>query len=257
MTVELICGDCLDVLPTLAAGSVDAVITDLPYGTTQCAWDSIIPLETMWAQVARVMQPKGIFVTTAAQPFTSALVMSNLDWFRQELIWDKVLPVGFLDAKRKHMRAHENIVLFAPAGRPTYNPQMTRRGPIRQKGSLKSKKASPVYGAYTQQISHSNTYYPTSIVTFSNGDHTREDVGDHPTQKPVPLMVYLVNTFTNPGDTVLDLAMGSGTTGVACCKLGRNFVGVELSPGYFAIAQRRIAAAQAQLVLPLFAQVSP
>lgn len=250
--VRLICGDCLDILPTLAAGSVQAVITDLPYGTTQCAWDSIIPLAPMWAEVKRLQVP--VFVTTAAQPFTSALVMSNLDWFRQELIWDKVLPVGFLDANRKHMRVHENVVLFAPNGKVTYNPKMTKRGPMKQKGSLNAKRKSPVYGAYDQQITRNNTYYPTTILQFSNGDRTRPEVGGHPTQKPVALMAYLVNTYTNPGDTVLDLAMGSGTTGVACMGLGRNFIGIEKDPGYFAIAQRRIRDAQAQLALPLFQQ---
>lgn len=248
-TFELYCGDCLEVMPRLAAGSIDAVVTDLPYGTTQCAWDSIIPLDQLWRAVESILKDRGAFITTANQPFTSALVTSNLNWFRQELIWDKVLPVGFLDAKKRHMKGHENIILFSPSGYTTYNPVMERRGPIRQKGSLNAKRKSPVYGDYKQTVSYSNTYYPKSILRFSNGDRTREEIGDHPTQKPVALYGYLINTYTNAGDTVLDLAMGSGTTGVACMKLGRRFIGIEKEPKYFEIAQRRIEQAAAQPAL--------
>ena len=246
MTVTLHLGDCLEYMRTMPDKSVDAIITDLPYGTTQCSWDVVIPFEPMWEQVKRIN--KGVFVTTASQPFTSQLVLSNRDWFRQELIWDKVLPVGFLDANRRHMRAHENIEVFSAEGYSTYNPIMTRRGIPRDKGNS-VRKSGQVYGDYKQQKSRNNEYYPTTIITVSNGDRTRKEVGYHPTQKPVSLYEYLILTYTNEGDTVLDFTCGSGTTGVACIKTNRNCILVDNDPTYFAIAERRIKDAQAQPLL--------
>jgi site-specific DNA-methyltransferase (adenine-specific) len=238
-------GDCLEILPTLEAGSVDAIITDLPYGTTSCSWDTVIPFGPMWSEARRVMNDDSVFVTTAAQPFTSALVMSNLDWFRQELIWDKVLPVGFLDANRRHLRRHENIIIFSPNGYPTYNPQMERRGKPRGKGG--PGRVSDVYHKYGPRKSCNNEYYPTTIITASNGDHTREELEGHPTQKPLRLLLYLLNTFTDGSYTVLDFCMGSGTTGVAALRLGRRFIGIEIEPKYFDIACRRIEQENRQL----------
>lgn len=244
-------GDCLEVLPTLPPASVEAIITDLPYGTTACEWDSIIPLAPMWEAVKRVLKPAGLFVTTSAQPFTSFLIASNIEWFRQEMIWDKVLPVGFLDANRRHMRAHENIVLFSPVGYSTFNPQMVTRGKPRMKGG-KAGGMSDVYHSYGQRQSFNNEYYPTTIITVSNGDRTRPEVGFHPTQKPVKLMEYLLRTFTNPGETVLDICMGSGSTGVACVQTGRKFIGIEKEQKYFEIAKSRIAKAPQ----PLFTETA-
>ena len=237
--ITLYLGDCLDILPTLPAQSVDLIATDLPYGITACRWDVIIPFEPMWKEVRRILKPHGAFVTTASQPFTSALVMSNLRWFRQELIWDKVLPVGFLDANRRHMRVHENILLFSPIGYPTYNPQMTVRGKPRMKGG-KGGGISDVYHTYGPRQSFNNEYYPISIVVVSNGDRMRPEVGYHPTQKPVALYEYLIKTYSNPDDIVMDFCMGSGTTGVACVQTGRNFIGIEADEKYFNIANERI-----------------
>jgi site-specific DNA-methyltransferase (adenine-specific) len=248
--IHLLQGDCLEILPTLPDMSVDAIITDVPYGTTACKWDVIIPLDKMWEQVKRLC--KGAFVTTASQPFTSVLIMSNLDWFRQELIWDKVLPVGHLDANRRHLRRHENILLFSAAGYPTYNPQKTVRGKPRWKGGTQEFQAGEtVYHSYTQIKTFNNEYYPTSLVQVSNGDRTRPEVGFHPTQKPVALYEYLIKTYTNPGDTVLDFCAGSGTTIVAAIKTGRNVIGIEKEREYFEIMERRATDAQPQMVMPL------
>lgn len=243
--MKLYLGDCLEILPTLPAQSVDAIITDLPYGTTQCKWDTIIPFVPMWNEVKRILKPLGVFITTANQPFTSKLIMSNMDWFRQEAIWDKVLPVGFLDANRRLMRAHENIVIFSAAGYSTFNPQMTRRGKPRAKGNS-THDINSVYGYYEKQVSFNNEYYPTTVITVNNGDRTRQELAGHPTQKPVSLYKYLINTYTNPRETVLDFTMGSGTTGVAAVQLGRDFIGCEIDAGYFAIAEKRIYEATLQ-----------
>jgi site-specific DNA-methyltransferase (adenine-specific) len=171
--------------------------------------------------------------------------MSNLEMFRQEAIWDKVLPVGFLDSKRRLMRRHENIVMFSTAGYPTFNPQMTRRGKKRWKGGGASGE-DEVYSAYGERKSYNNEYFPTTIIEVSNGDRTRKELVGHPTQKPVALYDYLIRTYTNHNDTVLDICMGSGTTGVAAIQLGRNFIGCEISPDYFKIAENRIKEAEMQ-----------
>ncbi len=248
-------GDCLAVLQTLDAGSVDAVITDPPYGTTECAWDSVIPLAPMWVEVKRVLKPRGAVVLFAAQPFTSALVMSNAEWFKYAWVWEKSLVGDVMNAKNKPMRKHEDIAVFSggtTANRSdrqmTYNPQGLERIGIFKKNhyrldgqaTFKPKRPSHEVG-WRQEY----TNYPTSILRFDNGNYG----SFHPTQKPTDLLAYLVRTYTNAGDTVLDFTMGSGTTGVACRMEGRHFIGVELDPGYFAIAQRRIANAQPPLFL--------
>lgn len=246
MTYRLYCGDCLDVLPTLAAGSVDAVIADPPYGTTACAWDSVIPLAPMWEQLKRVIKPRGAIVLFAAQPFTSALVMSNPQWFRYSWVWEKQQPTGFLDAKRKPLRAHEDIVVFS-SGQSTYNPQGTievsaENGRVNKSGSCYG---SIKRGDFSQTVGN----FPRTVLHFD-----KVSCGQvHPTQKPLDLLAYLVRTYTNAGDTVLDFTMGSGTTGVACRMEGRNFIGIELDPHYYAIAERRIANAQP----PLFVADAP
>lgn len=242
MTVELFLGDCLEILPTLADKSVDAIITDLPYGTTACKWDVIIPLDEMWRQVKRIC--KGAFVTTASQPFTSVLVCSNLEWFKYEWIWEKTMAAGFLDANRKPLKAHENICVFSGNGHE-YNPQMQAGAPYIKK---QSPNRSSHYGAINPMVKVNNgERYPTTIVKISNGNNSSV----HPTQKPVALYEYLIRTYTNEGDTVLDFTMGSGTTGVACVKTNRDFIGVEKEQNYFEIAERRIKEAQMQMVMPL------
>jgi site-specific DNA-methyltransferase (adenine-specific) len=220
------------------AGSIDAIITDLPYGTTACKWDSVIPFAPMWEVVKHVLKPRGAFVTTASQPFTSALVMSNPQDFKEEVIWDKKIPSGMSYARFMHMRQHENILVFCD-GRMTYNPQTSIRD-IAIKGGGMSK------GETTNNqklIALKKTYatkQPTTIISF---DKIRRG-SLHPTQKPVALYEYLIRTYTNEGETVLDMTMGSGTTGVACMNTGRNFVGIERDAEYFKIAERRIQEAK-------------
>lgn len=250
MNVSLHLGDCLEILPTLEAGSADAICTDLPYGETQNSWDEVIPLQSMWEQVKRVLQDGGAFVTTATQPFASCLIASNLDWFKWEDIWRKSHATGHLNCKVMPLRQHENILVFCN-GRVVYNPQITRKPLAHVRPSRHSKAKSDCYGAYRNDAETTiplDMSYPRSVVEFDSPNHGEK--GDHPTQKPVALYAYLIRTYTNPGDTVCDFAMGSGTTGVAAVKEGRNFVGVESNAGYFAIAQRRIEDAAAQL--PLF-----
>jgi len=239
MTVTLYLGDCLDVMRGMEAGSVDAIITDLPYGTTACSWDEVIPFAPMWEVVKHVLKPRGVFVTTASQPFTSKLVMSNLDWFRYEWIWHKSKATGHLDAKRKPLKAHESIVVFAE-GNTTYNPQMVK-GKKHHRGQKAQSKQTQVYGKFTYSLYYSDEYYPQSVI-FENV----QERAIHPTQKPVALYEYLIRTYTNEGETVLDMAAGSGTTGVAAVQTGRNFIGIELRPDYYEIMERRIREAQAQ-----------
>lgn len=240
--IDLRLGDCLEILPTLADKSVDAIITDLPYGTTACKWDVIIPLDKMWEQVRRLC--KGAFVTTASQPFTSVLIMSNLDWFKYEWIWEKPKATGHLDARRKPLKAHENAVVFSANGH-TYNPQLTKGR--RYKNYHKPGDSGEVYGEVNKySFDNQGTRFPRSIVDFT---HVQDP--EHPTQKPVALYEYLIRTYTNEGDTVLDFCMGSGTTGVACVKTNRNFIGMEKESNYFDIASRRIHEAQQQMVMSL------
>jgi site-specific DNA-methyltransferase (adenine-specific) len=241
MNVTLHLGDCLEIMPTLPM--VDAIITDLPYGTTACSWDEVIPFAPMWEQVKRILKPRGVFVTTASQPFTSKLVMSNAEWFKYSWIWDKRSPVGHLNVHRMPMGQHEDIVVFG-YGPSTYNPQYgdVVRKPeknVRVKG-----KDNQVYGS-AGDIRNFGVGYPKSILSVPRP--TSEKF--HPTQKPVALYEYLILTYTNPGDTVLDICAGSGTTGVACVKTGRNFIGIEKRTDYFAIMERRIELAQAQPML--------
>jgi len=247
MTVKLYHGDCLDIMPTLMAGSVDAIITDLPYGTTACEWDSIIPLDEMWKQVKRVLKPSGVFVTTASQPFTSALVMSNPKWFRYEWIWQKHKGGNFQSTKYVPFKVHENVCVFYKK-MPTYNPQLEKRtesGLNRLKYKIPSERGvNPVTGLNVVTGERNELRAPTSVKKF-NGE-----AGSHPTQNPVELYEYLIRTYTNAGETVLDICMGSGTTGVAAIQTGRNFIGIEKEKKYFEIASRRIA----QAPQPLFTE---
>ena len=239
--MELIQGDCLEVMAGFESESVDMVLCDPPYGTTQCKWDSIIPLEPMWEQLKRVIKPNGAIVITASQPFTSVLVSSNLKMFRHNLVWDKVSPTGHLNAKKKPLLRHEEILIFSHSkhGGFTYNPQM-RKGVYRNKSPKRSTDnvKGRCYGLVTHKSNNFNDdYYPTSLYVHSTANRLNKI---HPTQKPVALMEYLIKTYTNEGETVLDFAMGSGTTGVACKNLGREFIGIELDESYFHIALDRI-----------------
>lgn len=243
--INLMQGDCLERMKEIPSGSVDMVLADPPYGTTACKWDSIIPLEPMWEQLKRVIKSNGAIVMTASQPFTSILVCSNLKWFRQVQVWDKKMPTGHLNAKKKILSRHEDIVMFSSTkfGGFTYSPQMTK-GKLRNKTPARKADSyeDRVYGKVNHKSDTFNDdYYPTSIVEVSNANQ-RGKV--HPTQKPVALMEYLIKTYTNEGEAVLDFTMGSGSTGVACVNTGRRFIGIELDDGYFKIAQDRIEQAQ-------------
>ena len=241
--MQLINGDCLEEMLKLTAHSVDAIITDLPYGTTVCKWDSVIPFEPMWAGVRHALKPNGVFITTASQPFTSALVMSNVNWFKHEWIWSKSRTVGFLNAKNAPLKKHENIVIFSEGTTAnkssrniTYNPQGLR-GINAVRKSVSQPNETIVGNRPSRQGDYSAAHagYPNSVISFQN-----ENKQTHPTQKPVALLEYLIKTYTNEGETVLDICMGSGTTGVACANTNREFIGIEKDPDYFLIAQERI-----------------
>ena len=223
-------GDCLELMCDIPDGSIDLVLCDLPYGITQNKWDTIIPFEFLWEQYRRVIKKNRAIVLTASQPFTSALVNSKPDWFRYALVWEKSKATGHLNAKRMPMKIHEDIIVFSK-GVPLYNPQgliqfnkITKRG---DNGSNFGKSGTENFQEFTN--------YPRSILKFAN-----ENKPIHSTQKPVALMEYLIKTYTNEGDMVLDNCMGSGTTGVACVNTNRKFIGIELDKGYFDIAKQRI-----------------
>lgn len=250
MTVQLFCGDCLERMKEIESGSVDAIITDPPYGTTACKWDSIIPFAPMWEQLKRIVKPNGAIVLFGSQPFTSALIMSNPKMFKYEWVWEKSKAVGFVNAKLKPMPKHENILIFssgttangAKSNMP-YNPQglvffgQTVRG---RKGS-KDDSDGNGYGrpSMKAELYQEFTNYPVSTITFAS-----EGKPVHPTQKPVALLEYLIKTYTNEGETVLDFTAGSGSTGVACVNTNRNFIGIEKDERYFDIAKERIAEAE-------------
>lgn len=235
MTVTLHQGDCLDLMRNLPDASVDLILCDLPYGTTRNKWDSIIPLDALWSEYKRIA--RGAVVLTAQTPFDKVLGASNLPWLRHEWIWEKPRATGHLNAKRAPMKAHENVLVFGRSA-PTYNPQMTP-GKRYHVGGGASKQDN--YGDFgTARENDGTLRYPRSVQVFG------AEAGHHPTQKPVALMEYLVRTYSNPGDVVLDNCMGSGTTGVACVRAGREFIGMEMDAGYYETARARITAAFAQ-----------
>jgi site-specific DNA-methyltransferase (adenine-specific) len=233
MINEITCSDCLEAMRLIPDKAIDMILCDLPYGTTACKWDTIIPFEPLWEQYKRIVKDNSAIVLTASQPFTSALTMSNPKWYRYEWIWEKSRPTGFLDSNRKPLKSHENICIFY-GSQTKYFPQgviyktstTTRVGLGR----------SPDTNGKTKQVFETKGMnYPRSIISIPSESGT-----SHPTQKPVALMEYLIKTYTNEGDTVLDNCMGSGTTGVACKNLNRNFIGIEKDPAYFEIAKKRI-----------------
>lgn len=235
MLVNLMHGDCLELMKTIPSGTVDMILADPPYGTTECKWDSIINIEKMWHELERVIKPNGAIVLTSAQPFTSMLVCSNPKLFKYDLIWDKPAGTGFFNAKKMPLRNHENILVFYKK-LPTYNPQMTHGH--KRKTAVKKEVNSEVYGKAFKKTNYDSTSrYPRSIQTFSS-DKQKSSL--HPTQKPIALMEWLINTYTNEGDSVLDFVMGSGAAGVAAKNLNRNFIGIELDENYFNIAKQRI-----------------
>lgn len=227
-SVWLMLGDCLERMKEIPDGRVDMILCDLPYGTTQNKWDSVVPFEPLWAHYWRALKSNGAVVLTAAQPFTSALVMSQQKAFKYQWVWEKSKPTGHLNAKKQPLRKHEDIVVFYRK-QCTYNPQG-----LKDTHAVVSRTNRGNYGDCSKTTVQTKTGYPTSILHFPT------TVGAHPTQKPVALMEYLIRTHTNEGETVLDNCMGSGTTGVACVNTGRRFIGIELDQGYFDIAKERI-----------------
>lgn len=251
--INLMLGDCLERMKEIPDCSVDMVLADPPYGTTACKWDSIIPLEPMWEQLKRVIKPNGAIVMTASDPFTSALCVSNISNLREKLVWVKHKPSNFACGKTMHLKYHEDVVVFCK-GKPTYNPQMQPRKSNRvsqmQKGNSKKWNTVRCDG---EDVSFKTQYdpkdwseydasmkYPSTVVEIPSVASNSFEKVKHPTQKPVALMEYLIKTYTLEGETVLDFTMGSGTTGVACKNLNRNFIGIEKDETYFKIAQERI-----------------
>ncbi len=227
--------DCFDVFLFIASGSIDAIICDLPYGTTQNKWDSVLPLEKLWIEYKRVLKPNGVVVLTGNEPFTSVLITSNLSMFKYNWIWKKTKATGFFDAKKRPLNDYETISIFC-LKQPTYNPQMTTAEKIYKRGFVKRKK-SDCYGDEKDFIQVDNGLrYPKRIIEIGNAD-TRGI--EHSTQKPLELMEYLIKTYTNEGDTVLDNTMGSGTTNLACIKLNRKSIGIEKEKQYYDVAVRR------------------
>ena len=236
--IQLMRGDCLEVMREIPNGSVDMVLADPPYGTTACKWDTVIDLSLMWEQLKRVIKPNGAIVMTACQPFTSALVMSNPKMFKYCWVWDKSKPSTGLHAKIMPLKVTEDIVVFGK-GSIKYHPQM-----VDKKLRVESKidpNGETFGGARVERIHNNKSLgFPKNLICISNANQKNRT---HPTQKPVALMEYLVRTYTHEGETVLDFTMGSGTTGVAAKNLGRKFIGIELDQGYFDIAVKRIGEA--------------
>ena len=233
--VNLHLGDCLEILPTIADKSVDMVLVDLPYGTTACKWDSIIPLDKLWEQYNRICKKDGAMVFTAAQPFTTILAASNLENFHYEWIWEKPQGTNPMNAKVMPLKSHENILIFYRK-KPVYNPQMWYSTPYSGFSSNTSK-IGEVYGSANSKHRDNpeGSRYPKTVLKF------KQEKGLHPTQKPVEMMEYLIKTYSNEGDTVLDNTMGSGTTGVSCVNTNRNFIGIEKEEKYYKIAEQRIS----------------
>jgi site-specific DNA-methyltransferase (adenine-specific) len=224
----------------LPDASVDMILCDLPYGTTACKWDSVIPFEPLWAQYRRIAKRNAAIVLTASQPFTTALIASNMRDFRYCWYWRKNKTTGHLNAKKAPLRAFEDVCVFYQT-QPTYVPQMTK-GKRHGTGGAAKVDTTQVYGAqsHIKPAKYSDEYYPNTELRFDVDYYPQ-----HPTQKPVTLMEYMIRTYTHEGDVVLDNCMGSGTTGVACANTGRGFIGIERDDKYFAIASERIAAARA------------
>lgn len=243
---QIILGDCLEIMATFPDNSIDFICCDLPYGTTQNKWDSVIPLDRMWNAYKRIIKAGGAIALTCQMPFTATLAVSNLEWLKYEWVWDKVnRKTGHLNAKKQPLKVTESVLMFYDQ-QPTYNPQMQAGEPY--KATSRGRKSSN-YGGQSDGITTINDgwYYPVNLISIPADE--RGTVGRiHPTQKPIALMEYLIQTYTNPRDVVLDNCIGSGTTAVACINSGRQFVGIEIDPNHHAQAVQRLN----QIPLSLF-----
>ena len=238
MNIELYNGDCLELMKNIPDKSIDMILCDLPYGTTACKWDTVIPFEPLWEQYNRIIKDNSAIVLFGSQPFTSALIMSNLKMFKYEWIWEKDAGSNFATVKYQPMKEHENILVFGK-GKTRYFPIMQERIGSRkgkETTTIDSGRKDSVYGTQEGRgiLKVGKLRYPRSIQRFNR------ERGLHPTQKPVKLLEYLIKTYTNEGELVLDNCMGSGSTGVACLKTNRKFIGIEQDDKYFEIAYNRI-----------------
>lgn len=235
----LVNADCFDVFPCIETGSIDAIICDLPYGTTNCKWDSVLPLNELWKEYKRVLKPNGVVILFGTQPFSTTIISSNIKQFRYELIWDKIRSATGLNAKRMPLKTHENMLVFYTE-QPTYNPQLTNGKPF-DKTKYNGQLELPNVTGGGIKISKKNegTRFPISIHRYSQNWRRQEQM--HPTQKPVELLEYLIKTYTNECDIVLDNTMGSGTTNLACLKLNRKSIGIEKEKQYYNVAVRRLS----------------
>lgn len=244
MSINVMHGDCLELMKRIPDGSIDMILCDLPFGTTENEWDKVIPFEVLWEQYKRIVKGNGVIVLFAQPPFDKLLACSNLKMFRYEWIWQKTKSSGFMNAKKMPLKSHENLLVFYKK-LPTYNPQgiiknvSIKTGRSRKGNSRNYGKTGCGNPDYIQTVSN----YPKDIIEFSNPSNKGHL---HPNQKPVALLEYLVKTYTNEGDLVLDNCMGSGSTGVACVNTGRKFIGIELDQRYFEIAKNRIEEAEKQ-----------
>ena len=239
MLNQIIHGDCLEEMKHIPDNSIDMILCDLPYGTTACKWDVIIPFDRLWEQYKRIVKPNAAIVLTASQPFTSQLVMSNLEWFKYELIWDKKRASNFLHANKMPLKQHENILLFSK-DKTTYNPEMRFGYQSYDKRKYNKRSDKSVYLAVNKiNRLNSGERFPKSILEISKNWKPQDQI--HPTQKPVALFEYLIKTYTNEGDLILDNCAGSGTTAVACKNLNRTYICIEKEKEYFDIACDRIS----------------
>lgn len=238
-------GDCLELMKEIPERSVDCIICDLPYGTTVCKWDIIIPFDKLWEQYLRVCKPNAAIVLFAGEPFTSQLIMSRIDLYRQKLTWLKTRPTNVMNAKKQFMNWTEDICIFYRT-LPTFNPQMRTDGQFTGKKvqHLNASRKEGVHNGYKEKEGYvhegnGGLFYPKTVLEFSNV-HQNQDVHFHPTQKPVELIAYLMKTYSNEGDTILDNCMGSGTTAIAAIREKRHFIGFELNKEYYDKACARI-----------------
>lgn len=265
--IKLLHGDCIELFPKIPDASIDAIITDPPYGITRCDWDKVVPFDSLWKHYNRVLKRNGVIVIFGTEPFTSELVCSNKKMFREKLTWQKHRPSNMGNAKRMHLKYSEDIIVFS-FGRNIYNPQMQPRTSNRvrqaQKGTSKQWRTN---GNTSREVCFATQYaprswdsfnadwkYPSNILPFpAVVSNSREKV-NHPTQKPVSLLMYLIKTYTQEDALILDTFMGSGTTGVACINTGRKFIGMELDDNYFSIAKTRIENAIREKERSLFSE---
>lgn len=235
--IQLYQGDCLEVMKGIEDKSIDMILCDLPYGTTNCSWDIVIPFEPLWEQYNRIIKDNGAIVLFGSEPFSSALRMSNIKNYKYDWVWEKSKATGFLNAKKRPLVAHEYIHVFYKK-QPLYNPQMREGNPY-NKGMRKQQTENDVYGEFKQvEVKSEGKRYPRSVIYYKTAETEGETF--HKTQKPVSLLEYLINTYTNTGEVVLDNCMGSGSTGIACINTNRKFIGVELDDTYFNVAKERI-----------------